>query len=63
MDVENPLIEDWDNRKVYGVKVVLCAWVLLKYRCVCFGMVLALIHPHIHEDFNTLKTHHKVILS
>ena len=31
----------YDNRKVYKVKVVLMCAVLLTYRCVCFGMVIA----------------------
>ena len=30
-----------DNRKVYEVKVFLRIVALLRYRCVCFGMVLA----------------------
>ena len=52
-----------DNRKVYEVKGVLYVGVLLRYRCVCFGMILALIHPYKQEDFNTLKTHIQSIFS
>ena len=62
-ELENPLIEDRDNRKVYGVKVVLYARVLLRYRYDCFGTILALIHPYKQEDFNTLKTHYKSLFS
>ena len=60
---KNPLIEDLDNRKVYEVKGVLMCVVLLRYRYVCFGMVLAQIHPHIQGDFTTLITHIQRTLS
>ena len=52
-----------DNRKVYEVKGVLYVGVLLRYRCECLGMVLALIHPYIRRDFNTLKTHIQSLFS
>ena len=52
-----------DNRKVYEVKGVLMLGVLVRYRCACFGMVLALIHPYKQEDFNTLKTHIQSLFS
>ncbi len=64
---KNPLKKRFEkiskNRKVYEVKGVLMCAVLLKYRCVCFGMVLAQIHPYIQEDFTTLITHIQRILS
>ena len=49
--------------KVYGVKGVLHVGVLLRYRCVCLGTILALIHPYKQEDFNTLKTHIQSLFS
>jgi len=54
---------DSDNRKVWGKKGVLMYGVLLRYRCECFGMVLALIHPYITQDFDTLITLHKNLFS
>ena len=44
---------DWDNRKVYEVKVVLMVGALVTYRCECLGTILALIHPYKQEDFDT----------
>lgn len=52
-----------DNRKVYEVKGVLMCGVLLRDRCVCLGMVLALIHLSIQEVFNTLITHIQSLFS
>jgi hypothetical protein len=52
-----------DNRKVFYRKGVLILGVLLRYRCVCLGMVLALIHPHIRQVFDTHKTHIQSLFS
>ena len=60
---KNPLIEDWDYRKVSKKKGVLHVGVLLRYRCVCLGTILALIHPYIKEDFDTLITHIQSLFS
>ena len=53
----------WDYRKVYEVKVFLYACILLKYRCACFGMVLALILFKYKNVFHTVITHHKSLFS
>ena len=52
-----------DNRKVFDRKGVLMSGVLLTYRCVCLGTVLALIRPYKQEDFDTLKTHIQSLFS
>lgn len=46
-------MRDWDNRKVYEVKVVLMVGALVTYRCECLGTILAQIHPYKQEDFDT----------
>ena len=52
-----------DYRKVYEVKGFLTYTILLKYRCVSFGMVLALILFKYKNVFHTVITHHKLLLS
>ena len=59
----NPLLEDWDNQKVLGENGVLMVGVLVRYRLESFGMILARIHPHIREDFDTLITHIQSLFS
>ena len=48
------LKEIWIIEKFWGDKSVLGGVALLSYRCECFGMVLALIHPRLSKVFTTL---------
>ena len=60
---KNSLMRVSDNRKVFYRKGVLMFGVLVRYRCVCLGMVLARIHPYIRQVFDTSITHIQSLFS